>query len=228
MSAFHILNGDCLAEKFPKNLKGEIIIWREALIDGPVSEDDFFENRKKFITDNYDSESNYDELVVKEFKKMQNISENSAIFFWFEDDLFCQTNFWFLISKLNLNNTKIFRVFPKDTEKGFAESDEKKLLELFHSAKEINDTERELISNLWADFQQNNLSKGSSSEIVKNLEELITANENRFNGTLENQIKDIQKNAETFEGVFQIFNQKYPVYGFGDLQLKRLMNQFFG
>ncbi|MCD1116973.1 hypothetical protein [Chryseobacterium turcicum] len=63
---------------------------------------------------------------------------------------------------------------------------------------------------------------------MRNLEELITANENRFNGTLENQIKDIQKNAETFEAVFKIFNQKYPVYGFGDLQLKRLMNQFFG
>lgn len=228
MSAFHILNGDCLAEKFPKNLEGEIIIWREALIDGPVSEDDFFENRKKFITDNYDSESNYDELVVKEFKKMQNISENSAIFFWFEDDLFCQINFWFLISKLNLNNTKIFRVFPKDKEKGFAETNENGLLEMFHSAKEITDTERKLISNLWNDFQQNNLFKETSSEIVRNLEELITANENLFNGTLENQIKDIQKNAETFEEVFKIFNQKYPVYGFGDLQLKRLMNQFFG
>lgn len=98
---------------------------------------------------------------------------------------------------------------------------------MFDSAKEINDTERKLISNLWKGFQQNNLLKETLSEIVRNLEELIIANENRFNGTLENQIKDIQKNAETFEEVFKIFNQKYPVYGFGDLQLKRLMNQFF-
>jgi len=226
MSTFHILNGDCLAEKFPKNLKGESIIWREALIDGPVSDNNFFENRKKFIKYNYDSESNYDELVVKEFQKMQDLPEDSAVFFWFEDDLFCQVNFWFLISNLNLDKAKIFRVFPKDTEKGFAESDENDLLKLFHSAKEINDKERKLISNLWADFQQNNLSKVSSSEIVRNLEELITANENRFNGTLENQIKDIQKNAETFEEVFKIFNQKYPVYGFGDLQLKRCIDQF--
>lgn len=226
MSTFHILNGDCLAEKFPKNLEGESIIWREALIDGPVSDNNFFENRKRFIAENYDLESDYDELVVKEFQKMQNIPEDSDVFFWFEDDLFCQVNFWFLISNLNLGKTKIFRVFPKDTEKGFAESDENDLLELFHSAKEINDTERKLISNLWADFQQNNLSKGSSSEIVRNLEELITANENRFNRTLETQIKEIQKNAENFEEVFKIFNQKYPVYGFGDLQLKRCIEQF--
>lgn len=228
MSTFHILNGDCLAEKFPKNLEGESIIWREALIDGPVSEDDFFENRKKFITDDYDSECNYDELVVKEFQKMQDLPEDSAVFFWFEDDLFCQVNFWFLISNLNLSNKKILRVFPKDKEKGFAQTNENDLLEMFDSAKEINDTERKLISDLWKGFQQNNLLKNASSEIVRNLEELIIANENRFNGALESQIIDIQKNAETFEEVFKIFNQKYPVYGFGDLQLKRLMNQFFG
>lgn len=227
MSTFHILNGDCLAEKFPKNLEGESIIWREALIDGPVSDNEFFKNRKKFINENYDSESDYDELVVREFQKIQNIPEDSDVFFWFEDDLFCQVNFWFLISNLNLGKTKIFRVFPKDTEKEFAESDENDLLELFHSAKEINDTERKLISYLWIDFQQNNLSKGSSSEIVTNLEELITANENRFNRTLENQIKEIQKNAENFEDVFKIFNQKYPIYGFGDLQLKKyIIDQF--
>jgi len=224
MSTVHILNGDCLAEKFPKNLEGESIIWREALIDGPVSDNNFFENRKNFITENYDSESNYDELVVKEFQRIQNIPEDSDVFFWFEDDLFCQVNFWFLISNLNLGKTKIFRVFPKDREKGFAESDENDLLKLFHSGKEINDTERKLISNLWADFQQNNLSKVSSSKIVRNLEELITANENRINGTLENQIKEIQKNAENFDDVFKIFNQKYPVYGFGDLQLKRYID----
>lgn len=224
MSTFHILNGDCLAEKFPKNLEGESIIWREALIDGPVSDNNFFENRKKFITENYDSESDYDELVLKELQRIQNLPEDSDVFFWFEDDLYCQVNFWFLISNLNLGKTKIFRVFPKDTEKGFGESDENDLLELFHSAKEINDTERKLISNLWADFQQNNLSKEVSSEIVRNLEELITANKNRFNRTLENQIKDIQKTAESFEEFFKIFNQKYPIYGFGDLQLKRYID----
>lgn len=100
------------------------------------------------------------------------------------------------------------------------------MLELFHSAKEINAEESKLISNLWIDFQQNNLSKKASSEIVRNLEELIVANENRFNGVLENQIKDIQKTAESFEEIFKIFNQKYPIYGFGDLQLKRCIDQF--
>ncbi|WP_435524329.1 hypothetical protein [Chryseobacterium indoltheticum] len=95
MTTFHILNGDCLAKKFPKNLEGKSIIWREALIDGPVSEDDFFENRKKFITENYDSESNYDELVVKEFQKMQNIPEDSDVFFGLKTTCFVRLIYGF-------------------------------------------------------------------------------------------------------------------------------------
>ena len=224
MNVFHILNGDCLAEKFPKNLQGDIIIWREALIDGPVSDDDFFENRKRFIVENYDSERSYEDLVVKEFEKIQSLPENSVIYFWFEDDLFCQVNFWFLVSSLNSKNLKFFRVFPKDSEKGFAESDEEDLQELFHFSKEIHSEEKSLISNLWKNFQQNNLPR-ESSEIVRNLPELAFANENRFNGNLVNQIKKIQENTADFNEFFRIFQQKFPIYGFGDLQLKNLLKR---
>ncbi|CAD7813965.1 hypothetical protein CHRY9390_02736 [Chryseobacterium aquaeductus] len=226
MNIFHILNGDCLAEKFPKNLEGKLIIWREALIDGPVSEVDFFKNRKDFVTGNYDSENNYEDLVIREFEKIQSIPENSEIYFWFEDDLFCQVNFWFLISSLNLNNVKLFRIFPQKMARGFAESWDEELLEMFYSSKEINHKEIKLISNLWIDFRQNILPKETSSEIVRNLRELFTANENRFNGVLENQIKDIQKIAKSFDETFKVFNQKYPIYGFGDLQLKRFLTKF--
>lgn len=225
MNVFHILNGDCLAEKFSKNLHGEIIIWREALIDGPVSDDYFFENRKKFISENYDSERSYEDLVVKEFEKVQSIPENSVIYFWFEDDLFCQVNFWFLVSSLNSKNLKFFRVFPKDSEKRFAESDEEDLQELYHFSKEIKEEEKSLISNLWKGFQKNNLTGKSSSEIVRNVAELFVANENRFNGNLENQIKKIQENTTDFNEFFRIFQQKFSIYGFGDLQLKNLLKR---
>lgn len=222
MNVFHILNGDCLAEKFPKNFAGEVVIWREALIVGPVSEDDFFENRKQFITENYDSERSYEDLVVKGFEKIQSIPEDSKIFFWFEDDLFCQVNFWFLVSSLDSKNIKLFRVFPNDSEKGFADSDESELLEIFSSAKEINSEEKTLISNLWKGFQENNLSGNSSSEIVRNLPELVVANENRFNGILEKQIKMIQAKTGNFGEFFKVFLKEFPIYGFGDLQLKNL------
>lgn len=36
MSSIHILNGDALNECFPNDLKGERIIARACLVDGPV------------------------------------------------------------------------------------------------------------------------------------------------------------------------------------------------
>lgn len=223
MNIFHILNGDCLAKKFPKKLEEEVIIWREALIDGPISDINFFENREKFIRENYDSERSYEELVLKEFHKIQSIPKNAEIYFWFEDDLFCQVNFWFLISNLSYKKIKLFRIFPKDSEKGFAESGEPELLEIYDSAKEINDFEINLITNLWKGFQQNDLRESESSEIVRNLQNLVLANANRFNGILENQIKDIQKRTKSFDDFFRIFIKEFPIYGFGDLQLINIL-----
>ena len=51
--------------------------------------------------------------LVSEFEKIQNIEEGVDINLWFEDDLFCQVNFWFVISLLSSLNHKnsIFCLF---------------------------------------------------------------------------------------------------------------------
>ena len=38
--------------------------------------------------------------MVTEFERIQNIPPNSAIYLWFEDDLFCQVNCWFALALL--------------------------------------------------------------------------------------------------------------------------------
>lgn len=122
LKQYHILNGDCLFKIFPKNLQGEIIIWREALIDGPVSRDNFFQDRERFISENYSAEGNYSEMVLKEFEKISNISENEKVFLWFEEDAFCQVNLWFLLAEIqhreiadhtHWNFDQTFRIFSK-------------------------------------------------------------------------------------------------------------------
>ena len=101
MKTFHILNGDCLDQRFPNDLDGEKIIWRECLIDGPVSETNFFESRTKFIQENFgETKEGYSEKVLNEFEKIKNIPQNADVYFWFEDDLFCQVNLWFLLSNI--------------------------------------------------------------------------------------------------------------------------------
>lgn len=177
MKTYHILNGDCLAEKFPKLPDGEIIIWREGLVEGPLPERDFFKAREDYISSFVDN-SGYQLKVVSEFKKIQNIPEGSEVYFWFEDDLFCQVNFWFLVSELKQKPVSKYRVFPKNHLTGFANSDQEELLHLLGKAQFINDSETELISILWKDYQNKKLRKEyPTSEILRNLPDLLVANE---------------------------------------------------
>lgn len=82
-SVYHILNGDALREQFPKNIKGEIIVCREALVDGDISGktlETFFENRANFFIEFYgEIRDSYYKHSVKEFEKIFSIPENAVI-----------------------------------------------------------------------------------------------------------------------------------------------------
>ena len=97
---YHILNGDSLKKQFPQDLTGEKIIIRECLIEGEIqgnSITDFFQCRAKFISNAYNTtEEKYFEKTVSEFQKIEKIPQEVEINTWFEDDLFCQVNFWFV------------------------------------------------------------------------------------------------------------------------------------
>lgn len=128
MKIYHILNGDCLAQNFPSKLEGEVMIWRECLVEGKVNEIDFFEIRKEFFLNNYDvSAVEYDNKVMSEFSKIMEIPNNSKVFLWFEDDLFCQANLWFLISQISDKTQNLSVVLPTIMDK---KSDGKALLNL--------------------------------------------------------------------------------------------------
>ena len=102
MKQYHILNGDILKEQFP-DISGELIVARECLVDGDVNGKnlaELYNSRAKFISKNYRGYSirDYYEKTVPEFQKIQDIPENSDINLWFEDDLFCQVNLWFVVT----------------------------------------------------------------------------------------------------------------------------------
>ncbi len=60
--------------------------------------DELFASRAKFLSQNYGgTEQDYYEKVVPEFQKIKSINNDSDINLWFEDDLFCQVNFWFVV-----------------------------------------------------------------------------------------------------------------------------------
>lgn len=237
MSDFHVLNGDCLAEKIPSDLAGEKIIWRETLVLGPTLEEDFFKNREQFIIKNYGGNSvDYSEKVLREYEKFQKIPANSNLYFWFEYDLFCQVNFWFLLSKIKQENIELFIVYPitkkgNDKWKGFGNLNSDDLKTSFLNAKKIDNQDKFLAKKLWEtfsikDFEELKLLSKSNSNIFQELPKLIEIIENRFNGTLKKQISELKNEGDDFLQLFKRFTEKFGIYGFGDLQFQLLLNEF--
>ena len=96
---YHILNGDALAGSFADTkLEGEVIVFREALIDGDLggnSLPEFWQTRTEYMQV---EKNEYYASVVNEIEKILKAPGNSEFNLWFEYDLFCQVNLWFLLS----------------------------------------------------------------------------------------------------------------------------------
>ena len=243
MTTFHVLNGDCLAEQLRQTaINRDFIICREALIDGNVqanSLDEFWKIRADFIANSYNaSNEDYFDKSVKEFEKLTTLPQNSVVCLWFENDLFCQVNMWFVLSLLTKQpNLKIFRVFPvtenEELWKGFGYASTENLEKAYFSKVKFQEKDILLGVLLWeayqnADFQNLKALSKNESGCFEHLEEVCQAHIDRFPsdnslGTPEKVIKEIiQSKLIDFQEVFQRFSEKEGIYGFGDLQVRRI------
>ena len=243
---YNILNGDSLAYSFPEaKIEGDIIVVREGLIDGDLSGDnlhDFWQSRAKYMGI---SEAEYNNSVVKEFEKIMNAPGNSEFNLWFEYDLFCQVNMWFVISIINglLIKKKVFAVYTSYLDRtskqfwngfGPAKSDELKVC----YANKIPLSEADIIlgQDLWKAYKNGNLEEMTNLSKHQSLafpyiQEVVKAHVDRFpkdgtKGRPEKVIEDITKNISTdFHTVFEEFWNRESIYGFGDSQLKSLYDK---
>jgi len=240
---YHILNGDSLKQQFPKRIQGEIIVARECLVDGSVSGnslDELFHSRAQFISNNYKGykEQDYYKKTVPEFKKIQNITDDADINLWFEDDLFCQVNFWFTIYLLNQSeqNNLIFLIRPeKLSQYGFGGLGESELISIYENRLLL--TELDKLAELWKLYQKGDIEQ--LQKIAKELEsgypfilKAVIAHIDRLStdgnlGRPSQSLIQIMKELETeeFEPVFREFSIRESIYGFGDLQVKRLLDE---
>lgn len=247
MTTYHILNGDCLAVQLRQTkINQDFIVCRECLIDGNLHADniaDFWTIRAKFIADTYNvSTEEYFIKTVSEFEKLKNLLDNSEVCLWFENDLFCQTNMWFVISILaNYPKLKVFRVFPTiennaDTWKGFGIANAEKLEQAYYSKIQFTVDDIKLGKNLWTAYQNSDLDKlkrlaKSQSNCFEYLEEVCQAHIDRFPldkslGRPEKLVKEIIDNNSTdFQIVFLEFIDRAGIYGFGDLQIKNMYDR---
>lgn len=238
---YHILNGDALKERFPTTISGQIIVCRECLVEGNIEGenlDQLFRNRAKFLSKNYGGEEQeYHKKVVPEFQNIMEI-KNSDINLWFEDDLFCQVNFWFvtkILSKRNSDN-EVYLVRPQThTRYGFGGLNESELISVYQDRLTL--TELDNISSIWEAYQINDTQK--MLEIAQELEnkysfiiQAVEAHIQRIpqEGKLGRPIDSLisimdELKTDEFEPIFKEFSKREYIYGFGDLQVKRLYDQ---
>jgi len=238
---YHILNGDSLKDQFPKGIEGEIIVARECLVDGDVksnSLEELFAIRAKFIAELYGDYSirNYYTDSVSEFEKIKRIPKRSTINLWFEDDLFCQVNFWFVAYLLFnfVQDVKVFLIRPDvHTPFGFGGLNKSELEQVFKKRIQLDKLYE--IASLWEFYKNGDLKNllhtavklNDSFPFIHTAFEAHIAripDENSIGRpaqTLLNIMDELE--TEEFGPVFKEFNKRESIYGFGDLQVKRLL-----
>ena len=243
---YHILNGGSLAESFPSaNLDGEIIVDHEALIEGDLQGTElaeFWKTRAAYIGI---PTAEYYDKVVTEFDKILNAPDNSELNLWFEFDLFCQVNMWFvlsLIADLPIRKT-VYAVYssflPRDDKNfwnAFGPATSDQLIQSFNDRIFLTEMDIQFGKKLWKAYKNANLTELKSlsknqSPSFPYLHEVVDAHIDRFpkkgeKGRPEKVLEEIMHgHPADFHIVFREFWKRESIYGFGDVQLKHLYDK---
>jgi hypothetical protein len=106
----HLLNGDATLAVFPATLPGHRAVWREIMVEGPALDDGaaraaWLARRLGVIPDEY--ERGWREGLAA----LARAGADDEVILWFEQDLFCAVNLWFVITRLPAT-TPVWLVFP--------------------------------------------------------------------------------------------------------------------
>ena len=239
----HILNGDALLHSFPSQLEGEIVIFREMMMEGPVNANSFtrfMQIRKEYMKEAYQiEESEYELKSIRELQKIINLDQTKKVFLWFEYDLFCQINMWCTIYMLTKWNTikHLYIIYPDHYGwHGFGSMETSQLAEQFTKALPLDKQDISFIQNLWItysneDWETMKTKATYSSKAFPQQQKIIHTHLERLptngqpgvlNSTLTSLINQYGK--DNFGAIFRSFSQSMGRYGMGDLQVKRMVD----
>lgn len=237
---YHVLPGDAQVEEFKKtNIEGEVIVCRECLIVGDVDAEtlsEFWEQRAHFILSEYgEDEADYHEKVADELARLLESNENDEVNLWFEYELFCSVNMWFCLWLLNDTRVNVYRVKPivrSESERwlGFGGLTADELQACFNTRTIFTAADIALGAALWSAYRTNDNAKlaelrTSASPCFPYLKEICDAAIEKDTRPRE-IIAEVQFEGKTeFDDIFSEFTRRAGEYGFGDLQVKRLINE---
>lgn len=118
----HIVNGDATVARLgPASLPGEILVWRDVLVEGPVegalAVDAFAARRAPWLARRLGiAEERYAETARAQADGLTRASAHDEIVLWFEQDLFCVANLAYLAAWLRRTRdaARVSLVFPDE------------------------------------------------------------------------------------------------------------------
>ncbi|MBV9216537.1 MAG: hypothetical protein JO053_10195 [Acidobacteria bacterium] len=237
---YHVLPGDAQVSEFQKTkIDGEIIVCREALIDGPIdadSIDEFWHQRASFILSEHgDDEIEYHEKVADPLNKLTELTGEDEVNLWFEYELFCSVNMWFCLSLLEGTGAAVYRVEPigldeEDRWNGFGKFTAEEMLAAYELRTKLSDDDIKLGADLWRAYSKGDLAElttlGKTESLAfPYLSEVTAAAAEQDIRPLE-AVREIIAGGETdFAEIFAEFKKRAGVYGYGDTQVQKLIDQ---
>lgn len=237
----HILNGDSLAGKLREgNLEGYQVICREFLMDGPVQATgvySFWKARAEYAAKTFgETPQGYHVKVRQEFDKLERLPKDTEINLWFENDLFCQVNYWFVLSQLvRVGLMRAYRVSPLKKNRGnqwlgFGDHNGLDLRICLDDRTSLSMSDFRLGEHLWNAYRQQNLEvlsliSQTDSPCFPQLREVCRAEvERKTMARPESALKNILASGCTnFEDIFNRFSETEGIYGYGDLQVGTML-----
>ena len=236
---YHVLPGDSLVEEFKKTgIGGEVLVCREVLVVGPIDAEtphEFWDARARFILAEYgEDEILFHERVADELEKLSDITEDDEVNLWFEYELFCSVNMWFCLSMLVRSGATVFRVEPSVVSEderwsGFGYLGPDELRRCYDARQMFTDADLKLGADLWDAFRKNDslrlieLSDSDSTRFpyLREVAAAAAAKETKPSQILAEIVAD---GFTEFDTIFPEFKRRGGEYGFGDLQVQRLLD----
>lgn len=244
--SFHIANGDATGEVLKEaGLAGEIITFREALVDGPVRPLDragFIELRARFLSrESSDSIDQVREALVAQEDAIDRARSGRSVVIWVEHDLFCSVTLWYLLSRLaEADGLQVDLVsigtFPgRDEFEGLGELTPPDLASLFPQRRRVAPAGRETGQALWdaysSDDPERLLQLRDKCDAVPFAAESILLHARRFPsrndglGAIESEAVKllVSDGPKSFPPLFQSLRRLVRPFGFGDRQIIGLL-----
>jgi hypothetical protein len=145
----HVLNGDATLAVFPSTLPGHRGVWRDIMVEGPPVDDGAA--RAAWLAPRLGvMPAEYERGWRDGHALLAHAADDDDVVLWFEQDLFCAINLWFVMARIP-PTTRLSLVFPPlaETFDGLGSSTAEHLTELFEHRRAVDQRTRAEAEALW-------------------------------------------------------------------------------